>query len=133
MATATAYLQQLLTAVAVHPGRAASIIGQAYVNLAALRARTAATLRRLEAGEPVGAETSVDKLLLSAAEQSVLDAAASLRSAEFFLDDDSEAAHWRDHWWYSRAASIYGGAREVQHSIIADRILKLPKENTGGR
>ncbi|MDT7770124.1 MAG: hypothetical protein QOI30_3134, partial [Mycobacterium sp.] len=40
---------------------------------------------------------------------------------------------WRDHWWYSRAASIYGGAREVQFSIIADRILKLPKENTGGR
>jgi alkylation response protein AidB-like acyl-CoA dehydrogenase len=137
MATATAYLQQLLTALSERsPGAvssAAPTVGQVYLNLAALRARTAATLRRLDAGESVGAETSVDKLLLSTAEQAVLDAAATLLPAEFLLADTTEAAHWRDHWWYSRAASIYGGAREVQYSIIADRILKLPKESTGGR
>jgi alkylation response protein AidB-like acyl-CoA dehydrogenase len=133
MATATGYLQQLIKAVAAQPGTNASTIGQAYLNLAALRARTAATLRRLDTGEPVGAETSVDKLLLSTAEQAVLDAVAALLPTEILLDDTAEAAHWRDHWWYSRAASIYGGAREVQYSIIADRILKLPKENTGGR
>jgi alkylation response protein AidB-like acyl-CoA dehydrogenase len=126
-------LQQLIKAVAAQPGTNASTIGQAYLNLAALRARTAATLRRLDTGEPVGAETSVDKLLLSTAEQAVLDAVAALLPTEILLDDTAEAAHWRDHWWYSRAASIYGGAREVQYSIIADRILKLPKENTGGR
>lgn len=135
MATATAYLQQLLIALDTQQpsANAAPTVGQAYLNLAALRARTAATLRRLDAGEPVGAETSVDKLLLSTAEQAVLDAAAALLPVQFLLSDTTEAAHWRDHWWYSRAASIYGGAREVQYSIIADRILKLPKENTGGR
>ncbi|MDT5341466.1 MAG: hypothetical protein QOE52_650, partial [Mycobacterium sp.] len=85
------------------------------------------------AGEPVGSETSVDKLLLSTAEQNVLDAVATLLDTDLLIGDGVDAHHWRDHWWYSRAASIYGGAREVQFSIIADRILKLPKENTGGR
>jgi hypothetical protein len=140
MAIATAYLQHLLETVASASADDSAddptrepVIGRAYLNLAALRARTAATLRRLDAGEPVGAETSVDKLLLSTAEQDVLDAAASLLSVDVLIGDGVDARHWRDHWWYSRAASIYGGAREVQYSIIADRILKLPKENTGGR
>jgi alkylation response protein AidB-like acyl-CoA dehydrogenase len=52
---------------------------------------------------------------------------------EVLIGDDATHAGWRDRWWYSRAASIYGGAREVQYSIIADRILKLPRENTHGR
>jgi alkylation response protein AidB-like acyl-CoA dehydrogenase len=141
MAIASAYLQRLLETVAMaskddsaavdHTREA--VIGRAYLNLAALRARTAATLRRLDAGEPVGSETSVDKLLLSTAEQDVLDAVATLLDTDVLIGDGVDAHNWRDHWWYSRAASIYGGAREVQFSIIADRILKLPKENTGGR
>ncbi len=98
-----------------------------------MRARTAGTLRRLANHETVGPETSVDKLLLSTAEQDVLDTALALLGAEVLLSDDIAAAGWRDRWWYSRAASIYGGAREVQYSIIADRILKLPRENSHGR
>ena len=39
-------------------------------------------------------------------------------------DDD----FWSETYLYSRAASIYGGAREIQRSIIADRILSLPKD-----
>src|SRR5690606_15063521 len=111
--------------------RDAAVVGKAYLRLAALRARTSSTLRALAAGEVVGAQTSVDKLLLSAAEQEVHDAAARLRRTEFLLDD--AGARWREEWWYSRAASIYGGAREIQHGIIADRILNLPKEGAHGR
>jgi alkylation response protein AidB-like acyl-CoA dehydrogenase len=137
MATATAYLQQLLTSIDRDPRtadpRTAAVIGRVYLNLAALRARTSSTLRRLAAQETVGSETSVDKLLLSTAEQDVLDAALSLIGPEVLIGDDATHAGWRDRWWYSRAASIYGGAREVQYSIIADRILKLPRENTHGR
>jgi alkylation response protein AidB-like acyl-CoA dehydrogenase len=134
MATATAYLQQLLRTVKADAttvdSRAASIVGRAYLNLAALRARTSNTLARLAANETVGSETSVDKVLLSTTEQDVLDAALPLLGADVLLSDDESAASWRDRWWYSRAASIYGGAREVQYSIIADRILQLPRENT---
>lgn len=137
MATATAYLQQLLSTLDRAPAgpdpRTAATIGRTYLNLAALRARTANTLRRLADQETVGSETSVDKLLLSTAEQDVLDTAISLRGTEVLLSDADSAAGWRDRWWYSRAASIYGGAREVQYSIIADRILDLPREKTHGR
>ncbi|WP_081809407.1 acyl-CoA dehydrogenase family protein [Mycobacterium sp. URHB0044] len=133
MATATAYLQQLLRALNCTPtaldSRSAAIVGRAYLNLAALRARTADTLGKLASNVTVGSETSVDKLLLSTAEQDVLDAAMSLLGSDVLISDDESAAAWRDRWWYSRAASIYGGAREVQYSIVADRILHLPREN----
>lgn len=137
MAIATSYLQQLVHSLGHEEGapdsRRAAVIGRAYLNLAVLRARTASTLGRLAAGETVGPETSLDKLLLSTAEQDVLDAAMSLLGADVLIGDDGASAAWRDRWWYSRAASIYGGAREVQYGIIADRILKLPKENERGR
>lgn len=136
MAIAMAYLQQLVRTLdrkGTPDSRRAAIVGRAYMNLAALRARTASTLGRLAASETVGPETSVDKLLLSTAEQDVLDAAMSLLGPDILIGDDDASAAWRDRWWYSRAASIYGGAREVQYSIIADRILKLPREIERGR
>jgi hypothetical protein len=34
----------------------------------------------------------------------------------------------RAEWWYSRAATIMGGTAEVQRGIIADHLLRLPKE-----
>jgi alkylation response protein AidB-like acyl-CoA dehydrogenase len=112
---------------------AAIAIGRAYLSLAALRARASSTLRRLSAHEVVGPQTSVDKLLLSAAEQDVLDAALTVLDTGLLLGDDPYDAHWRDEWWYSRASSVYGGAREIQHGIVADRLLGLPKENARGR
>ena len=44
---------------------------------------------------------------------------------------DEGAADWRSGWWYSRATSIFGGAGEIQRSIIADKVLRLPQENRG--
>lgn len=139
MAIATRHLQEVLNELGAEAAAtdndplAGSIIGQAYLNIAALRARTSSTLRRLAAHEVVGPDTSVDKLLLSTAEQDVLDAAVALRNTEVLIGDGPSDERWRERWWYSRAASIYGGAREIQHSIIADRILKLPREGTRGR
>ncbi|EKF21186.1 acyl-CoA dehydrogenase, C-terminal domain protein [Mycolicibacterium hassiacum DSM 44199] len=132
MAVATARLADLLGELrdGDTPVGAEAVIGRTYLRLAALRARTSSTLQALAAGQVVGPQTSVDKLLLSAAEQEVYDAAARLRATEFLVGD---ADRWREEWWYSRAASIYGGAREIQHSIIADRILNLPREDARGR
>lgn len=102
------------------------VIGRSYHAVTALRARSLETVRRLDAGETVGPDASVDKVLLATAEQSVLDAARDLLRGEFDLADDAE--HWRREWWYSRAASIYGGSGEVQRGILADRVLGLPPE-----
>jgi alkylation response protein AidB-like acyl-CoA dehydrogenase len=102
------------------------VLGTVYLDLLSLRARSVDTVRRLASGQTVGPDASADKLLLGACEQSVYDAARSLLGPRFLFGDASR--QWREEWWYSRTTTIYGGSAEVQRGIIADRVLKLPKE-----
>jgi alkylation response protein AidB-like acyl-CoA dehydrogenase len=102
------------------------VLGTVYLDLVSLRARSVDTVRRLAAGQTVGPEASADKLLLGACEQSVYDAARSLLGPAFLFGDASR--QWREEWWYSRTTTVYGGSAEVQRGIIADRVLKLPKD-----
>jgi alkylation response protein AidB-like acyl-CoA dehydrogenase len=108
---------------------AAEIVGTAYVQLHMLRARSRATQHRLADGATLGAETSIDKVLVSTAEQTVYDAARRLLPAVIALDDDAEGELWRNEYLYSRAASIYGGTAEVQRNIIARRLLDLGSDD----
>ena len=114
----------------VHPrdDRAAQQVGRAYLHALAARAQAARTVGRLGRGETVGAETSVDKVLLGQAEHAVLDVVRELRPHAFLFGDSGELAGWRDLWWYSRATTVFGGAAEVQRGIVADRVLRLPAE-----
>jgi alkylation response protein AidB-like acyl-CoA dehydrogenase len=102
------------------------VLGTVYLDLLSLRARSVDTVRRLAAGQTVGPEASADKLLLGACEQSVYDAARSVLGPRFLFGDASR--QWREEWWYSRTTTVYGGSAEVQRGIIADRVLKLPKD-----
>jgi alkylation response protein AidB-like acyl-CoA dehydrogenase len=102
------------------------VLGTVYLDLLSLRARSVDTVRRLAAGQTVGPDASADKLLLGACEQSVYDAARSLLGPRFLFGDASR--QWRQEWWYSRTTTVYGGSAEVQRGIIADRVLKLPKD-----
>jgi hypothetical protein len=86
------------------------------------------TVRRLASGQAVGPEASTDKLLLGACEQSVYDAARSLLGPRFLFG--AAGRQWREDWWFSRTTTIYGGSAEVQRGIIADRVLKLPKDRS---
>jgi len=60
----------------------------------------------------------------------VCDAALALRRSNFLYSDDTADQAWRDDWFYTRAATLYGGTAEIQRSIIADRVLGLPKERS---
>jgi alkylation response protein AidB-like acyl-CoA dehydrogenase len=122
-----AYLQRRLgqlvaaTSAALDP----VAVGQATEILWAFRARSRATQRRLAAGETLGAETSVDKVLVAAAEQAVFDLVAEGLGAAVVLGDDPASGRWRAEFLYSRAATIYGGSAEIQRNIIARRLLDL--------
>jgi alkylation response protein AidB-like acyl-CoA dehydrogenase len=105
-------------------------LGECYTDIATLKARSANTVRRLAAGDTVGPEASVDKILLATVETGLHDAARDLLPGEFLFGEGPLAARWRDDWWYSRASTIMGGSAEVQRGIIADRVLSLPKERT---
>jgi alkylation response protein AidB-like acyl-CoA dehydrogenase len=105
--------------------RAAEVVGSAYLDLFALRARSRATQHRLAETGTLGAETSIDKLLVATAEQTVYDAARKLLPGTVELDDGGAGEAWRGEYLYSRAATIYGGTAEVQRNIVARRLLEL--------
>ena len=103
----------------------ATEVGEAFLHLYAFRARSLATQRRLHAGDDLGPETSIDKILIATAEQAVFDLAADGLAATVTLGDDPAAARWRAEYLYSRAATIYGGSSEIQRNIVARRLLDL--------
>ena len=114
-----------LVEVAPADDRAADVVGEAYLALHALRARSRLTQHRLAGGATLGAETSVDKVLVATAEQAVYDAVRALLPGVVELDDTAAGVAWREEYLYSRAATIYGGTAEVQRNIIARRLLDL--------
>ncbi|MGV0579438.1 acyl-CoA dehydrogenase family protein [Mycolicibacterium elephantis] len=99
-------------------------LGETYLALHTLRCRSRATQHRLADGHKLGAETSIDKVLLAGAEQQLYDTARDLLPGVIELDDND----WRTEYLYSRAATIYGGTAEIQRNIIARRLLDLGKE-----
>ena len=100
-------------------------VGEVTQLVYAFRARSRATVHRMAAGEQLGPETSIDKVLLAAAEQALFDLAAEALPAEVTTGDDAESGRWRGEFLYSRAATIYGGTAEIQRNVIARRLLGL--------
>ncbi len=93
-----AYLyRRLERAVEVAPDdeRSAEVIGNAYLDLHALRARSRATQRRMAAGETLGAETSIDKVLVATGEQVTYDAIRRVLPGAVELDDRRDGVVWR--------------------------------------
>jgi alkylation response protein AidB-like acyl-CoA dehydrogenase len=102
------------------------LIGLAFADVSALRARSRATQWQVAAGDLRAAESSIDKVLIAAADQAVFDAARFVLPGVIELDDSPFADRYRKEWAYSRAATIYGGTSEIQRDIIASRLLNLP-------
>ncbi|MCW2516987.1 MAG: putative acyl-CoA dehydrogenase FadE17 [Mycobacterium sp.] len=118
-------LDALIDEVKTELGPAADAdLGAAYLALHTVRCRSRATQLRLADGHKLGADTSIDKVLLATAEQQLYDAARDVMPGSIELDDSS----WRTGYLYSKAATIYGGTAEVQRNIIARRLLDLGKE-----
>ncbi|WP_405136533.1 acyl-CoA dehydrogenase family protein [Nocardia sp. NBC_01388] len=108
------------------PADAAARLARSYIDVVKLRARTVQTITRLAAGEAVGPEVSVDKILLAGADQGAFDTVRDLSESYFTLGQGMGSQ--RSDWWYSRSATILGGSAEVQRGILADRVLNLPKD-----
>ena len=108
---------------------AAKAIGLAYQTLVAFRSRSRDTQHRLDAGQQLGVETSIDKILITTAEQQLYEAVRNLLPGVIEFDDGLIAAQWRTDYLYSKAASIYGGTSEVQRNIVARRLLDLGPES----
>jgi alkylation response protein AidB-like acyl-CoA dehydrogenase len=123
-----AYLQQRLEQLlATAPDGVVGFaeVGEVTQLLFAFRARSRRTQYRMADGQPLGAETSIDKVLIAAGEQAVMDLAAAALGSDLMIGDDTTSQRWRAEFMYSRAATIYGGTAEIQRNIIARRLLEL--------
>ncbi|MYH96091.1 MAG: acyl-CoA dehydrogenase, partial [Acidimicrobiia bacterium] len=107
----------------------AKALGQAYQSLVAFRSRSRDTQHRLDAGQQLGVETSIDKILITSAEQQLFEAVRDLLPGVIEFYEGLAAAQWRTDYLYSKAASIYGGTSEVQRNIVARRLLDLGPES----
>jgi alkylation response protein AidB-like acyl-CoA dehydrogenase len=122
-------LQHALRAADGPSPASAAAIGHAYAATTALRLHTRTTVNRLAREETLGPEVSVDKLLLVEAELSVWDAIRHVLGPRLDLTEAGDDVDWvRGEFLFSRAAPIYGGSQEIQRTLVAQRVLGLPRE-----
>lgn len=117
-------LDRLLDETSASPAREDTALGAAYLALHTARCRSHATQRRLADGKRLGPETSVDKVLLAAAEQQLLETVRDFLPGVLELTESP----WRREYLYAKAATIYGGTAEIQRNIIARRLLDLGRD-----
>jgi alkylation response protein AidB-like acyl-CoA dehydrogenase len=98
-------------------------LGEAYAELRALQLKVQRSLSERVHGALPGAEGSVDKLLMTRADQTIGHAVMHLRGSRPVLDEGLE---WDVYVW-SRAQAIFGGTQQIQRNIVAQRVLGLPR------
>jgi alkylation response protein AidB-like acyl-CoA dehydrogenase len=106
------------------PGVLGSLVA-AHVEVEVLKHQCYRSVGRVLQGGTPGFEVSVDKISLARAEQRVADAALDALGPQAPRGAGEDA--WHRFYLYGRAASVYGGAEQVQKNIIAQRILGLPR------
>lgn len=87
-------------------------------------------ISRVATGDPVGASSSVTKLLWSELERDTYELGLELLGGEGQMVAPAalvDPEGWWSRYWYARAATIYAGTSEIQRSILARRVLGLPK------
>jgi hypothetical protein len=123
-----AYLQELFELAAdvgvwddVDP-RLRDDLVQAFVELRVLGLHNWRTLSRLARGDEPGAESSWVKLAWTQMTQHL-----SATALDVLGSESAVSGRWSRQWLWSGAASIAGGTSEIQRTIIADRVLGLPR------
>ena len=110
---------------------AQTALARALIEIEVLRHHAYRTVGEFLNGGAVGPESSSVKLLMAEAEQRLAATVLEVLGPAL-LDGNPDHLHENDFWYetylYSRAASVYGGTRQIQRDIIADRVLALPKE-----
>ncbi|HEX9713890.1 MAG TPA: acyl-CoA dehydrogenase family protein [Actinomycetota bacterium] len=101
-------------------------VARLYVGAEAYRVTTLRTLSLLARGEDPGHSASVTKLAWSELEHDIFATGLRLmgRAGEAFA---TAPEGWWHRYWYARVATIYAGTSEIQRTIIAERVLGLPR------
>ncbi|MFC3448041.1 acyl-CoA dehydrogenase family protein [Amycolatopsis speibonae] len=104
------------------PAHTADRVADAWIGARAYQLYTLGTVTRLADGAELGPESSVNKLFWSH-----LDVALHETALDVLGPDAELRGRWSDGWLFSLAGPIYGGTDQIQRSIVAERLLGLPK------
>ncbi len=84
------------------------------------------TAARLQRGETIGPESSVNKIAWSQMDIRMHETALALLGLDG-TNEQGEAERWIDGYLFSLAGPIYAGTNEIQRNIIGERVLGLPR------
>jgi alkylation response protein AidB-like acyl-CoA dehydrogenase len=115
----------------LHDPEAQVALARALIGIEVLRHHAYRTVGEFLSGGAVGPDSSSVKLLMAEAEQRLAATAIELLGPTLQHADPAAAGEdefWQETYLYSRAASVYGGTRQIQRNIIADRVLALAQE-----
>jgi alkylation response protein AidB-like acyl-CoA dehydrogenase len=104
---------------------------QAWMDAEAYRLYTYATAARMLDGEPPGARSSLNKLFWSELDIRIHEAALALLGPRAELTAGApevvDGGRWLDGYLFALAGPIYAGTNEIQRTIVAERLLGLPR------
>lgn len=107
-------------------------LAQAYIDSEAIRLTSLRHLTRQLRGEPPGPEGSMEKLFWSEMYQRMLEVPLSIAGPYSQLAPGDPRApaggRWPHLYLYARGRTIAAGTSEIQRTIIAQRVLGLPKD-----
>jgi alkylation response protein AidB-like acyl-CoA dehydrogenase len=102
-------------------------LARSWIGLEVMRAHA---LRSLATGPVTGAEASVMKVLWSRWHRELGELSMEVLGARSMVarGEPYDLGDWQRLFLFSRADTIYGGSDEIQHGIIAERALGLPRQ-----
>ncbi|MFH9823781.1 acyl-CoA dehydrogenase family protein [Streptomyces bobili] len=105
------------------PDRAREKVADALIGARAYQLFTFAAASRYLSGEPLGPESSLNKVFWSEYDLALHENALDLLEGE----GESTDTDWAERYVFALAGPIYAGTNEIQRDIIAERLLGLPK------
>jgi alkylation response protein AidB-like acyl-CoA dehydrogenase len=103
-------------------------VADAWIGAQAYRLHTHRTAARLAAGGTLGAESSLGKVFWSELDVALHETALDLLGALAEVDDlPGPDGRWLDGYLFALAGPIYAGTNEIQRTVIAERLLGLPR------
>ena len=101
-------------------------VAGAWIAARAYQLHTFTTAARLAAGGTLGAESSLGKVFWSELDVSLHETALDLLGPRAEVRDGPDG-HWLEDYLFALAGPIYAGTNEIQRTLIAERVLGLPR------
>lgn len=102
-------------------------VADAVIGARAYQLFTYAAASRFLEGEPLGPESSLNKVFWSEYDIALHETALDLLGPGGEVADTDGDGGWGEGYVFSLAGPIYAGTNEIQRDIIAERLLGLPK------